>query len=387
MQNDGVQVQMNPSDRPDGAELSPPVALRGASVTLGYQAPGGEDPSAIELATALLRHWRLVVLGPVLAVVAAVAVSLVLPARYTAVASFVPDTRGAARLPAGLAGLAGQFGMSLSSDPSQSPRFYAQVVQSRELLERVLRSKYQTPGRPKADSTTLLAILQIGGDSLADSLARGVRKLRNRVAAQVDNQTNLVTLSVEARDPILAAAMAQWVLTYLEEFNTQTRQSRARERRVFIEGRLAEGEGQLRAAEDQLRRFNELNRSWQQSPQLVFEEGRLRRQVEIRQELYVTLSREYETARIEEVNDTPVLTVVDPPVAPQRPSWPRRGLIAAVAFVLAGSIGVISAFWQEHLERIRREQNQQYQDFKELLGRVREEVGRALGRRSRSAGD
>ena len=52
-------------------------------------------------------------------------------------------------------------------------------------------------------------------------------------------------------------------------------------------------------AEEQLRGFYERNRSWQQSPQLTFDEGRLRRQVEIRQEVYLTLRREYETARVE----------------------------------------------------------------------------------------
>src|SRR5439155_11813143 len=33
--------------------------------------------------------------------------------------------------------------------------------------------------------------------------------------------------------------------------------------------------------------------------------GRLRRQVDVRQEVYLTLRREYETARIDEANDTP----------------------------------------------------------------------------------
>src|SRR5438132_8548828 len=49
--------------------------------------------------------------------------------------------------------------------------------------------------------------------------------------------------------------------------------------------------------------------------------------VDIRQEVSLTLRREYETARIEEVNDTPVITVIDPPVPPHERSSPKRLLL------------------------------------------------------------
>src|SRR5690242_20974405 len=56
------------------------------------------------------------------------------------------------RLPAGLAGLASQFGVSLGSDASKSPKFYAQVLRSRELMERVLLSTY--PRRRRSEEHT-----------------------------------------------------------------------------------------------------------------------------------------------------------------------------------------------------------------------------------------
>src|SRR5205823_6630604 len=137
--------------------------------------------------------------------------------------------------------------------------------------------------------------------------------------------------SLDAAYPVLAAAVANRFVAYLNDFNTKSRQSQARERRKFIEQRLADGEGELRTAEESLRTFYERNRSWQQSPQLVFEEGRLRRQVEIRQEVYLTLRREYETARIEEVNDTPVITVIDRAVPPREKARPQRKLLVVLA--------------------------------------------------------
>jgi uncharacterized protein involved in exopolysaccharide biosynthesis len=175
--------------------------------------------------------------------------------------------------------------------------------------------------------------------------------LAGQVGTRVDIQTGVVRLSVTSRYAGLAAAVSNQLVVYLSDFNTHTRQSQARERRLFVQQRIAEAEAELRAVEGTLRAFYERNRTWQQSPQLLFEEGRLRRQVEIRQEVYLTLTREFETARIEEVNDTPVITVIDTAVAPQRPSRPRRAVMGALGLLLGMIAAVFAALWTEYVNR------------------------------------
>src|SRR5205807_248265 len=98
---------------------------------------------------------------------------------------------------------------------------------------------------------------------------------------------------------------------------------RARARRTFAEQQADDARHNLEAAEDSLKTFYVRNRRIQDSPQLQFEETRLRRRVDVRQEVFLTLTREYEQARIDEVRDTPVLAVVDPPVAPTKHKWPK----------------------------------------------------------------
>jgi uncharacterized protein involved in exopolysaccharide biosynthesis len=147
----------------------------------------------------------------------------------------------------------------------------------------------------------------------------------------------------------------------LNDFNQRTRNLRARERRKFAEARTNEAQKDLEIIEDSLRGFLTRNRQLEFSPQLLFERNRLERQVALRQEVYQTLRREYEIARIEEVNDTPVLTVVDPAVAPATPSSPRRIRMAFVAGVLGLLLGVALAFLLEYLERSREQQPLVYQ--------------------------
>ncbi len=290
----------------------------------------------------LWKHRRLAIGLPVLASIGTLVVTLFISPTYTATTTFVPETNTQTRIPSNLAGLATPLGLSLGSEASKSPKFYAEVLRSRELMEQVLTSKYRNPRAESLDSATLLQILRVRGRNSADSVYRGVRKLDALIAVRVSTPTNIVTLDVDAPDPQLAAAIANRFIEYLNAFNTHSRQSQAGEQRRFVEQRVADGERDLRESEENLRGFYERNRSWQQSPQLTFGEGRVRRQVEIRQEVYLTLKREYEMARIEEVNDTPVITVIDVASAPVKKSKPKRLMLTAIAFILGGIIAVFS---------------------------------------------
>ena len=337
------------------------------------------ETSVLDVATVLLRHWRLVLGFPFVSALVAAGVSLLMPPSFTATVAFFPEAGPTPRLPAGLAGLVGQLGISADGGATQSPRFYADVVKSRALLERALQSHYLNP-TASTDSVRLLDILDIHGRNAADRLANGAQVLQTRITTQVDVQTGVVRLNARFPDPVLAAAVANHLIDYLNDFNTQTRQSQARERRKFVEQRATAAEGELRTAEEDLRKFYERNRTWQGAPQLTFEEGRLRRQVDLRQEVYLTLRREYETARIQEVNDAPVITVIESAVPPQQRSRPHRKVMVAFALLLGGILGVFGAFGSEYLARVRREDADRYADFRAMLTRLREDL---LPRRSR----
>jgi len=251
---------------------------------------------------------------------------------------------------------------------------------SREILDQLLLARFEDVRgeRPPADSVALLTLLRIGGRNTADSLENGARKLSSLLSVGVNAQTGIVRVSVKSPKPELAAAVANRLVSLLNDFNTKTRQSQARERRKFAEQRVAAGEQDLWSAEDALKAFYQGNRSWQQAPQLVFEEGRLRRQVELRQELYVTLRRQLETARIEEVNDTPVITVIEAAVVPQRKSSPRRSLWGALAVVVGAMVAIVWASGAGYIERARVEQQDLYRDVVSNAERLRDQLSKGV---------
>jgi uncharacterized protein involved in exopolysaccharide biosynthesis len=301
----------------------------------------------------LVRSWRLVAALTVLSGAVALIISQFLPRTYTASTSFLPETPSS-RLSSSLLGmtdLAGQFGISIGGDANRSPRFYADVINSRQLTERALLSVYRDPRQGARDSVTLLALLNPKGRTQQDRLADGVRRFRRMMVIQLDAQTGILRLSIRSPYPDLAATIANRYVAAVNDFNSSQRQSQALARRQFIERRLASVERELRTAENDMQLFYERNRKFDQSPQLKLDEDRLRRNLDTHQQVYTTLTREFETARIQEVNDTPVITVIDSAIAVTAPSSPRPSAVGTTAAILGGVLALAFLTGRELLGR------------------------------------
>src|SRR5207245_3853543 len=126
------------------------------------------------------------------------------------------------------------------------------------------------------------------------------------------------------RSAWVSLGIADRLLAGLNQFNLSARQSQAAAERRFVEGRLEEARASLRAAEDALQRFLQANRQIANSPQLTFQRDRLDRDVTLQQQLVTGLVQQYEDARIREVRDTPVITVIERPAIAVRPDPLRR---------------------------------------------------------------
>lgn len=306
--------------------------------------PGrGETISIVRFVTSILRHWRLTLGIPLAGALLVVAVSFLFPRIYAADVAFEPEHQKSSPL-AGISGLAAQLGIPTGLTSATPPAFYAEVLQSRPILEQLLVTRFPDPRRAGAsDSVALIDLLGVRGATLPQRLERGLRRLRKALTVRTDLKTDIVRVTAESRYPAVAAAMANELVRLLDVFNGSTRRSQARQTRLFLQARLAAADDSLRAAEDRLRYLYENNRSWQTSPALVFEESRLRRRVASAEEMYATLQRNFETARIDEVNDTPVLTVIEPATVPQRKVRPQRLLLAVLTFAGLWLVGAAAA--------------------------------------------
>ena len=164
-------------------------------------------------------------------------------------------------------------------------------------------------------------------------------------------QTGVVRLSLDARNAAVAAFAANKLVQYFDDFNVTQRKSQGKEREEFVAARYAAAQDSLRSAEGRVSTFLERNNLYQTSPTLNQEYQRLQRQVALQQEVFLTLARELEQARIAAVNDVPVLTVIDPAMPPTRRQRPRPVLLVVGGVTLALLVGMTYAFVRENLDR------------------------------------
>lgn len=297
----------------------------------------------------IISRWKLVLKVMAGTLVVAAIAAIVLPPVYEAHASFVTASSSAGKMASalggggGLQGIASQLGVGGVGEPSESPNFYVKLIESEELRRRLLNSRFRDPRKSTRDSATLLEILRIRNEDPQRRVEIALKSVRKAVATSFDLKTNVVELKVTSRFPDLAAAVANRTIELVDGFNHEQRVSRARSKRVFVQTRLDSARAELNQAEERQRFFYEQNRQWRSSPQLVFDEGRLRRNADVATDLFLTLQRQFESARLDEFNDAAVITVVDPGVPPHKAQWPRYWLLLASALAAGGILGVLVA--------------------------------------------
>ena len=75
----------------------------------------------------------------------------------------------------------------------------------------------------------------------------------------------------------------------------------------------------LKNSEQALKAFKEQNRLTS-SPSLQLEQDRLSREVQVQKDIYITLKQQLELAKIEEVQETSIVQILDYPTQPLSPA-------------------------------------------------------------------
>ena len=346
----------------------------------------------------ILSQWRRVLLATAVGVVIGLALALLLPTEYSAVARVLPrpPEQSASNLladgPAGaLLGLSGGGGFSSALGLKNPADLYIGLLKSRIVADK------------------LIAAFQLQSVYRQRYVSQTRKKLASRSVFEVEKE-GLITISVTDRDPARAAAMANAYVTALHGENSLLATSQARQRRLFFEEQLNEEKQALADSEVDLRKTEEttglvqltgqtqilLQRIAQVRAQITSHEVQLEslhsaetdqnpeyqrtkseldalqsqlerllvsspaaeagstkdvpsgslpslglayvrklREVKYHQTLFELLARQYAAARMDQERNTPQVQVVDVAETPDRKSWPPRTLLV-IAFGLLG---------------------------------------------------
>jgi uncharacterized protein involved in exopolysaccharide biosynthesis len=278
------------------------------------------------------QQWRSVALLALVGAGAGAITALFLPSYYRSGAAFQAESAGP-QLSGTLAGLASQVGGFPFSGQSNA-QLLGDLLTRDAVLRRVTKATFPWSGR-------MVPLADVYGyankpETLRDFYA--TERLRAALQVNVDSRTGVVRFEVEARSPELAEALAESTLAALNQANIALRQARAAAERAFTAERAEQARKDLAEAERAVAAFYQRNRVITGSPTLQMEEARLRRVVDMAQQVYVQLRLQEEQAAVQELRNTPAISVIDPPIVPVKRSWPKRRLAVLTGLLVALSV-------------------------------------------------
>ena len=333
----------------------------------------GDNVDLVELLTILGRRKLLLLAGPLLAGVAALGLTFLIAPTFTAVTVFLPPQQQQSAAASALASLGplasmagGAINMKSAADQyvslMQSVNVEDRIIERFKLMD-VYEAKYRFAAR---------------------------KRLEQDVRIQLGKKDGLITVEVDAKDPQLAADMANQYVAELRRLTSELALTEAQQRRAFFEGELKQARTRLTDAQQHLQsggfnagaikaepkaaaegfarlkaeitaaeiRLQMLRRSLADTAvevqqqmamigalrsQLQREEGAASapsdkdadylgryREFKYQEALFDLFSKQYEMARLDESREGALIQVVDPATPPEYKSKPKRGSVAIV---------------------------------------------------------
>jgi uncharacterized protein involved in exopolysaccharide biosynthesis len=317
-----------------------------------------ERPSLLRFLVLLLDGRRMLVVWTAAGMLVGGLFATVRPSSFTSQVTFMPQTTSPDL--GGLGGLAAQLGVrTVEGDVTQSPQFYVDLLESDGVLSTIVQRDFVVEGA----ASTLVALYGLDRVDEGERRRQAVQMLRDQLRVQLRPETGVVTAAMTSRWSPLPRQVLDALTQFLNGFNQEVRQSRAAAERRFIEGRLRQAADSLRAAESALEAFLQSNRTFQDSPRLSFDHDRLERQVALRQQVVASLTESYERSRIDEVRNTPVITVIAPAADPLAPDPRHRMLTVFLGGVFGSLTGILLLLAAAFLRNARTAEPDTFNEF------------------------
>lgn len=380
-------------------------------------APEDDEISLLDLLQTLADNLRLLILGPLLAGLAALGITFAIAPTYTASVRFLPPQQQQSAAASMLASLGALGGLAGAASGLKSPADqYLAFIKSRAVQDALI-DRFDLIKRYEED------------------LREDARKtLQTTARASSGSKDGLITVEVDDKDPKFAAQLANAHVEELQKLLARLAVTEAQQRRVFFEKQLQQAKDNLTRAELALKASGVNSSALKTSPQAAVEGvARLRAGItaqeikiaslrgylsetapEFRQALtelsamrtqlvraeaqepqsaggsdyvarfrdfkyYETLfelfAKQYEVARVDESREGAIIQILDAAQPPERKSKPQKALIAVITTLAAGFALLLFVFVRQALANASRDR-----ESAEKLSRLKAALGRALGR-------
>ena len=294
-----------------------------------------------------------------------------LPNQYTSQITVLPEiqSKGSGGLSGSLGSLAGLAGLDvggmMGSADAIRPDLYPNIVQSipfaLDMLKQPVFSNEFNKTQPLStylEAKSKSGLLVVNDDEEEPRVAQSKgnnelqitkaqetlsKTLQQNVTAAYEKKTGVLTITAVMPDPRVAATVARTSLTYLTDYITTYRTEKARREVTFLSKQVSIAKQRYQEAEYSLSAYRDKNRSVFLNTAKI-EEQRIQAEFLLAQDLYNTLSKQAEMAKIKVQEQTPVFKVLEPARVPIRKSGPKRTVLMLSTLLTGIVVGLIYTF-------------------------------------------
>jgi uncharacterized protein involved in exopolysaccharide biosynthesis len=379
--------------------------------------PEDEEISLLDLLQTVADNLRLLILGPLLAGLAALGISFAIAPTYTATVRFLPPQQQQSSAASMLASLGALGGLAGAASGLKNPSDQYLAFMRSQSVQDALIDRFDLVKRYEAD------------------LREDARKtLQASSRSSSGTKDGLITVEVDDKDPKFAAELANAHVQELQKLLARLAVTEAQQRRLFFEKQLQLAKDNLTRAEQALKASGVNSSALKTSPQAAVEGvARLRagitaqeikiasmrgflsetapefrqaltelsamrtqlaraeaqepqsaggsdyvaryRDFKYHETLFDLFAKQYELARVDESREGAVIQILDAAKPPERKAKPKKALIAVITTLAVGFALLLFVFVRQALANASRNQ-----ESAEKLSRLKTAFGRALGR-------
>lgn len=366
-----------------------------------------DEIDLFELFGVLKKHYKLVLIMPLIVAILVALYSLTMPNYYKSSATlYVQSKSGGLNSVLSSIPMAGMLGLGLSSDSG-----YLEAFLKSNTMSGIIIQKYGI-----ATNTAIVGPNPKPASEVKyDDLLNIVNKT---VSIGNDAKSGLITISAETMDANLSAQITNSYIEHLTRFANEPQ----RKKLLFLSEQLAQVTKDLNEAQESLKKFQDENKMFtleeyaksivermtklqtekfstevsmqtqdrlmqsfgsmpeliklealkvaeatrikaindeisvtqtamESLPKLALEFARLRVALSVKEKLFTMITEQYELAKIAIADESSAFDIIDSPLVPELKSKPKRATMVILAGLLAGVIGVFSSFLIEFIQK------------------------------------
>jgi uncharacterized protein involved in exopolysaccharide biosynthesis len=304
----------------------------------------------------LLSKWIIIVIVVMLGASTGLLYSFVKTPEYKAILSFSVIERNSTG--GGLSALAGQFGLNVGSSNEGifSGNNMIELLQSRNLTERTLLSEVKVNGKrcrlvdyyielnPPEENNEISATISFPLEMereyftrAQDSLLYDLNKTITTDKLFINKQkkdVNIITLSFLNEDELFAKLFTEKLIGIASEFYIQTKTKNIKSNLDMMEARADSVKKEYEQALEALAKYSDQNTN-PAKLSIMVERQKIQTKVQLSGTTYTELMKNIEILKLELVQQTPLIQVIDIPIMPLEIA--RLGKV--IGIILGGFLG------------------------------------------------